>query len=480
MDKIDTELIVQWKHGLNTEEEEVFIQNFKTFMTHNDSDFVIDLDLAYKWIGFTRKDHTKRLLEKHFIKEKDYIIQNRDNILPPPKEEENLYDKKEEQRGGHNKEYIMITPDTFKSMCLLAQTKKGKIVRGYYIKMEKIMLSHVANKMVLTQKENDELKKELEKRKHTQETAGIIYIALNQKEVQRQLYKVGHTNDAKARLSTMNTGESDSSIVYVRTFETTNRFLAEKIIHAYLKIYKFNYNKEFFNIELTYLIQIVECFVTIVNELCKENTENTVSLSEFTTKLKMLNVGNVNTLLIENTITENTENQNIPIVSNTVVIDEKPDIPIVNNPVVSDEKSDIPIVNNPVASTPVARSKRIVAPTKRTKKIKEPYPSDILEEYINDYIKEECFFDKRNMRYRIGTDEMFTRFNIWKDVKDTKEKEERKNKTEKFKPKLLFVKKDTFTEIIDDITGNYPVTKIWVRDNKIRGWYGLEFKSNLV
>jgi prophage antirepressor-like protein len=41
----------------------------------------------------------------------------------------------------------------------------------------------------LTQKENDELKKELEKRKHTQETAGIIYIALNQKEVQRQLYK---------------------------------------------------------------------------------------------------------------------------------------------------------------------------------------------------------------------------------------------------------------------------------------------------
>jgi hypothetical protein len=400
MDNNDSDLVALWKNALTTEEEKVFVQNFQTFIKYNDSDFVIDLDLAYQWIGFTRKDHTKRLLEKHFIEDKDYIIQDRENVLLPPKEEQNIYDKKEEQRGGHNKEYIMMTPDTFKSMCLLAQTKQGDIVREYYIKMEKIMMNHMENKMAFTQKQlalkdqelaiksqelankDDELKKELDKHKHTKEAAGIIYIVANQKEVTRELYKVGHTMGLKPRLSSMNTAESDSAMVCLRKYKTTNRFLAEKFIHAYLTVNKFNHSKEFFSIELTHLTEIIKYFINTVDQLCNEDKDNRVAMKEHDTKLKIVSNNNFSREKFEEILKIVSNNNfsrekfeeilkiieigklNIPIEEKTVINNNTTNIPIedksitnntTNIPIedksITNNTTNIPITNNTTNNT---------------------------------------------------------------------------------------------------------------------------------
>jgi prophage antirepressor-like protein len=202
--------------------------------------------------------------------------------------------------GGVNREQYFLTVNGLYEVLFISRKPLAKQFKKWVKHiLEEIRLNgkyELTKQIELSQKELEtkeqqieELKKELEAKKHSKDTAGSIYIATNRKEETRQIYKVGETANEKARLSTMNTSESDSCIYYVRTFETTNRHLAEKLIHTYLNTYKFNYNKEFYNVDLKFLIDIVDCFVTIVNEMCKVNTENKISISDFTTKLKMLN-----------------------------------------------------------------------------------------------------------------------------------------------------------------------------------------------
>jgi len=48
-----------------------FYCNFKK---HNNIYFVIDLENVWKWLGFSRKDPANVVLEKHFVKDVDFIV----------------------------------------------------------------------------------------------------------------------------------------------------------------------------------------------------------------------------------------------------------------------------------------------------------------------------------------------------------------------------------------------------------------------
>ena len=63
------------------------------------SDFVIDFDNVWKWLGFTRKDSAKKLLEKFFIIEINYKTVFRQQA-------ENL------NGGGRPRENIMLNVNT--------------------------------------------------------------------------------------------------------------------------------------------------------------------------------------------------------------------------------------------------------------------------------------------------------------------------------------------------------------------------------
>ena len=66
--------------------------------------FIIELDDIWKWLGFSSKQHSKVLLEKNFIIDIDYTK----SLMPPHKQSVHI-------KGGHNKEYIMITPFLIKN-----------------------------------------------------------------------------------------------------------------------------------------------------------------------------------------------------------------------------------------------------------------------------------------------------------------------------------------------------------------------------
>jgi hypothetical protein len=86
-------LLNKIKDKFSNKEQQLFVGSFYCYLNYNSKDdFVINLNDIWKWIGFSRKDPAKRLLEKSFVKDIDYKI-----LLPQPREQ----DKNE--HGGHNK-----------------------------------------------------------------------------------------------------------------------------------------------------------------------------------------------------------------------------------------------------------------------------------------------------------------------------------------------------------------------------------------
>jgi hypothetical protein len=105
---------------------------------------VIDLDNVWQWLGFSQKAMAKRTLEKNFVTEKDYKC-----LLCRSAEQ------KDDNRGGHNRETIVMNIQTFKLLCIKADTKKANEIHDYFIKLEELM-------QTIIMEESNELKLQLE------------------------------------------------------------------------------------------------------------------------------------------------------------------------------------------------------------------------------------------------------------------------------------------------------------------------------
>lgn len=87
---------------------------------YNDSEPIINLDTIALWLD-VRKDNIKEVLIKNFEKDYDYT--------------EEVTSKKH-STGGYKYHNVILTPNCFKELCMISQTKKAKEVRKYFIHME--------------------------------------------------------------------------------------------------------------------------------------------------------------------------------------------------------------------------------------------------------------------------------------------------------------------------------------------------------
>ena len=119
-------LIAKVKSKFTEPEQQLFVTSFYCYLNHNsNNDFIIEFDNIWKWVGFSRKDPAKRLLEKYFVLDLDYK-----QVFHQPVE--NL-------KGGRPQEQILMTINTFKKFCLKADTKKADEIHNYYIKLEDVL-----------------------------------------------------------------------------------------------------------------------------------------------------------------------------------------------------------------------------------------------------------------------------------------------------------------------------------------------------
>jgi hypothetical protein len=70
-----SKLIEKVKNIFTSYEQRLFLSSFYCYLKYNNkTDFVIDLDNIWKWLGFGQKVNAKRVLEKNFIIDNDYKI----------------------------------------------------------------------------------------------------------------------------------------------------------------------------------------------------------------------------------------------------------------------------------------------------------------------------------------------------------------------------------------------------------------------
>ena len=161
-----SKLLNKIKETFTDNEQQLFVASFYCYLNCNQkTDFIIDLDKVYNWIGFQQKVKAKHLLEKHFKLDIDY----KKSLSQPGKRPNNT-------KGGQNKEIFMMTVKTFKLLCLKAGTKKADEIHNYYMKLEEMLQE-------LVEEEGNELRLQLEQKDN------LLQNHINTAQLQKELLR---------------------------------------------------------------------------------------------------------------------------------------------------------------------------------------------------------------------------------------------------------------------------------------------------
>lgn len=208
----------------NDFEKQLFIVNLYCYLKYTENDFIIDVDDIWEWLGFSQKVNFKKLLEKYFEKDKDYIINN--------------FDKNIKQNGGMNKQIILLNYNCFKLLCLKADTKKADDIQKYFMKLENIFNKNLTNIDELL-KENT-FKNSKEKEIEIENTiinkfplnTQCVYIGKisNTNENNETLIKFGNTNDLKSRVNCHK--KTYDNFILIEAFKVDNKLEIENYIKS--------------------------------------------------------------------------------------------------------------------------------------------------------------------------------------------------------------------------------------------------------
>ena len=189
-----SKLIEKVKTHFTDYEQQMFVASFYCYLNYNKSDFVIDLDNIWGWLGFSTKQKAKQLLEKNFIIDINYKTLLNHQVK-----------QSDDTRGGHNKETFMLNIETFKKYCMKAGTKKADEIHDYFIKLEEILQE-------IMKEESDELKLQLEEKN--------VEIESKDKEMEMKLKQQQCLEREKVLLNQYATIGSIIYIIKVKTFKT--------------------------------------------------------------------------------------------------------------------------------------------------------------------------------------------------------------------------------------------------------------------
>ena len=319
-------LLTKIKANFSDFEQQLFLSSFYCYLNCDPiNDFVIDLDNVWKWLDFNQKYNAERLLEKCFIIGKDYkclLLQN---------------EEQKKGRGGHNIKKISLNVNTFKKLCLKAQTKKSHEIHEYYIKLEQILQETINEECIelkLQLQNKDKLiiqkQKEIEQALISQFPVNTecIYFGIidNTNENEEKLIKFGHTNDLSNRVSYHHKHYINFNLK--NAFRVQNKVEIENLIKSHPKIkpqlrtIKINdknkteiiaYNNSFTIDKLTKIIkEIIQSKIYSIenfNKLTKRNEELESENSLFNEKIKLLEKNNLEQIVEINNLTEKIDKQ---------------------------------------------------------------------------------------------------------------------------------------------------------------------------
>ena len=204
--------------------------------TTKESDPVIDLYIVAKWLHSTKRTLKKKLVNS-YEKNIDYIEKN----APNP----------DRTKYGNNYKQVLITPDTFKRICMLSRTKKAEEVRSYFIEIEQTFFKYRQQLINGIEKEANELNK-LQKPNNK----GYIYV-IKASEEKDSVYKIGRTTDLKTRLRNHNAAHANDLEVMYR-YRTDDVVAVEGCLKSMLKKYQFKKYKEVYQANIDVIKSLID------------------------------------------------------------------------------------------------------------------------------------------------------------------------------------------------------------------------------
>ena len=258
--------------------------------------FPINIEVLIEMKVYDRKDNCKTKLNKNFILNTDFNVQN---LAPANSGARNS----KAMQAGKNKENIMMTVDCFKSMCMLANSEIGKQVKNYYLDLEKIFKEYILRDIQSMQQTienvvnenlkikstyshlaelNDKLR--MKRNYHKFKKGNCLYI-ITDRWREKDYLKIGYTDNINTRLQTYRTSMPNVKIEFL-VYLTENKVLEKclKLRYATKLIEK---NHEYV-IDAT-LEQLVKSINTLTKYLSIEATEET-KLSLYNEPYKIYNL----------------------------------------------------------------------------------------------------------------------------------------------------------------------------------------------
>jgi phage anti-repressor protein len=228
----------------------------------------INFDDIVKWLD-VQKNHLKRLLINNFKIMDDY---NEEKLIV-----------KNKTRGANYVSKIMLTPDCFKELCMLSQTEKAKGVRKYYIIAEGLLRDHFEQIINNLNNELGLIKNNL--KKPIDIIGGHIYILKAQNTTQKDMYKIGNSDDMKKRLRVYNTGNANN-IEPLFVMKVDDIKMVEGCIKNIAKEYQYKKNKEVYNIDFEFIKKLCMKCKNFIKQLEKEFINDDKKTSNKLKKIK--------------------------------------------------------------------------------------------------------------------------------------------------------------------------------------------------
>ena len=114
-----------------TESIVTFSQDLAQQFIENPDPFPVDFELAWQWLGYSKKSNAKRMLISQFEKDFDFC-----SIMSKTPQD------------GRPSESIFLSVDCFKSLGMMAGTDQGKQIRKYFLECERIAHSKSDNSVI--------------------------------------------------------------------------------------------------------------------------------------------------------------------------------------------------------------------------------------------------------------------------------------------------------------------------------------------
>ena len=257
-------LLEKIQENFSTFEQQLFVSSFYCYLNFDkNTDFVVDLDDVWRWLGFASKFNAIRLIEHNFKLNVDYTItipdfkkSKQEQEITSGSDEEHPTEPVKPKNGGQNKQTIKLTIRCFKLLCLKAQTKKAGEIHNYYLSLEDLLHQ-------ILDTETNELRAQLEQKTEVINTLNQATITLTQEKKRavektlisqfpvnteciyfgtidntnsdnEKLIKFGHTNNLANRVADHH--KKYTNFILAAAFRVANRTEIENNIKSHPKI----------------------------------------------------------------------------------------------------------------------------------------------------------------------------------------------------------------------------------------------------